>query len=167
MVAFLLELEGTSPKAEDIKDYIFYSKQFGREDSNHFLCELMPLPKQSKGNIDPYKHIWASVEDYYREVGQKRFSLIKEAIVQNTHVTLLVSYDRTLTEKMLEYFTSVVVEIDNWKFAHEEYCLYKISLPNNREIHLLSTPFFGNGRISYEGIRNSAEHVRSLLKKEL
>ncbi|UGB33135.1 hypothetical protein [Metabacillus sp. B2-18] len=162
MVAFLLELEGHKPNTEEIKDYIFYSKQFGREDSNHFLCELMPLPKQSKGNIDPYKSIWSTVEDYYKEVGEKRFSLIKDAIIQSTNVGLIVSYDRTLTEKMVNFFSSVIETIDNWKFAHEEYTLFKVTLHNNREIFLLSTPFFGNGRISYEGIRKAVERVRSL-----
>ncbi|WP_206761908.1 hypothetical protein, partial [Clostridium perfringens] len=72
--------------------------------SNHFLGEMMPLPKPSKKSIKPYESIWNSVNDYYDEVANNRLSLIRKTIIENQNVKLLVSYDRTLTEMMLNYF---------------------------------------------------------------
>ena len=71
IAAFILEFEGRDATVENINDYIFYAKQLGRESSNHFLGEMMPLPKPSKKSIKPYESIWSSVNDYYDEVGPK------------------------------------------------------------------------------------------------
>lgn len=164
MVAFLLELEGESTDSNAIHDYLFRSKKLGGEDSNHFLGELMPLPKQTKGSIDPYSSIWASIKDYYEEVGEKRFALIRETLAQHLNVKVIVSYDKTLTNQFLDYFSKEVEKTDSWQYGQEQYVLYKIKLTNERDIYLLSTPFFGNGRISYDGLKNSAKRIQELTK---
>lgn len=162
MVAFLLEWEGRSSSPIDIQNYIFKSKQLGREDSNHFLGELMPLPKISKGSMKPYKSIWTSSHQYYEEVGVKRFSIIRDTIERNQNVRIIVSYDKVLTEKFLNYFSTEI--IDDWLYERERYMLYKIMITDNRIILLLSTPFFGNGRISYDGLRDSARRVLNVIE---
>ncbi|KMY56617.1 hypothetical protein AA904_15910 [Geobacillus stearothermophilus] len=159
IAAFILEIEGRDATVENINDYIFYTKQLGRESSNHFLGEMMPLPKPSKKSIKPYESIWNSVNDYYDEVANNRLSLIRKTIIENQNVKLLVSYDRTLTEMMLNYFSSTIEMVSTWNFQHEQYTLYKITFSNERSILMLSTPFFGNGRISYNGIRNAARRI--------
>ncbi|WP_232722274.1 hypothetical protein [Geobacillus sp. Manikaran-105] len=99
------------------------------------------------------------MNDYYDEVANNRLSLIRKTIIENQNVKLIVSYDQTLTEMMLNYFSSTIETVSTWNFNHEQYTLYKITLGNERSILMLSTPFFGNGRISYNGIRNVARRI--------
>lgn len=40
---------------------------------------------------------------------------------------------------------------------------FQLTLNPERTILLLSTPFFGQGQISYEGIKNCVRHVNSYL----
>ncbi|MED4268787.1 hypothetical protein P9199_00530 [Geobacillus stearothermophilus] len=154
-----MEFEGRDVTVENINHYIFYAKQLGRESSNHFLGEMMPLPKPSKKSIKPYESIWSSVDDYYDEAANNRLSLIRKTIIENQNVKLIVSYDRTLTEMMLNYFSSTIEIVSTWNFKHKQYTLYKITFSNERSILILSTLFFGNGRISYKGIRNAARCI--------
>ena len=162
MAAFLLQLEGGNVDVQHINDYIFYSKRLGREDSNHFLGEMMPLPKQSKKSIEPYQSIWKSVNDYYNEVANRRLSLIQQTIIQHQNIKLIVLYDQELTKKLLEYFATIEM-INSWHFRNESYKLYKVWLENERDVWVLSTPFFGNGRVSYDGIRDAARRVLDVL----
>lgn len=71
---------------------------------------------------------------------------------------LVVSYDRTLTKLMTDYYN--LHEIDNCNYKQEKYKLYKISLTEERHIYFLSTPFFGNGQISYDGLRKAAQRIK-------
>jgi hypothetical protein len=163
MVAFLLKFEGKNSDVADIRNFIFHEKKLGRIDSSHFLAELMPLPKQSMHSIQDYKSIWNSINDYYEDVSLERFSLIKSTILQNNNVRLIVSYDRTMTQKMLEFFATKINEIESWQFRQEQYKLYKIEISKVKSIFLLTTPFFGNGRISYEGIKDSAVRMKNFV----
>ena len=83
MAAFLLELEDAQVNATTISDFLFFSKRLGRVDSNHFLAELMPLPKPSRASIEPYHEIWKSMRSYEQDVREKRFRLIKETLIKN------------------------------------------------------------------------------------
>lgn len=163
IAAFLLEWEGSCVDSKAIKDYIFGTKQLGREDGNHFLGELMPLPKKSKEFIEPYEAIWKSNKEYEDEVLALRFKIIQETLLNNPNVQVIVSYDKRLTSKFLNYFASVFEKVKEWKNGKEEYCLYKITLSNGRIIFLQSTPFFGVGQLSYDGIRNCANIIKKLL----
>ncbi|MGE7218555.1 hypothetical protein ACQKJC_18810 [Priestia koreensis] len=161
MAAFLLTLESIPPTKEAINDYLFVSKKLGRKNSNHFLGEFMPLPKQSKLDISPYSEIWPTIQSYYNEVSFHRFELIKNTLLQNPRVRLLVSYDQSLTERMKKY-ANEMEEVKSWTYKTEQYYLYKWSF-SGRDLYFLSTPFFGNGRIGYEGIQYAATKIKSIL----
>jgi hypothetical protein len=152
MAYLLLCMEG-KPDSNLIRDYIFDLKKLGSFNSNHFMCELLPLPKRTKNSIEDYKSVWKSVDDYHREVIPRRFDLIRETITENNSVNIIVSYERLLTEQFLHYFKDKTEKVTAWEFKNQQYSLYKIRMANNRNIYLLSTPFFGNGRISYDGLK--------------
>ena len=161
IAAFLLELESEQVDATSINDFLFISKKLGRNESNHFLAELMPLPKPSRARIQPYQNIWNTVRAYEKDVKEKRFDLIKDVLIKNSEVQLIVSYDRSLTEMILNHFQINMENSESWKVNKEQYYLHEFELTNNRKILLLVTPFFGNGQISYDGIRQAAREVKS------
>ncbi|MGB3261630.1 MAG: hypothetical protein WBA80_12300, partial [Paenisporosarcina sp.] len=164
MAAFLLELESEQVDATSINDFLFISKKLGRNASNHFLAELMPLPKPSRASIQPYQHIWNTVRAYENDVKEKRFDLIKEVLIKNSEVQLIVSYDRSLTEMILNHFQINMEMAKSWNVNKEQYYLHEFELTNNRKILLLVTPFFGNGQVSYDGIRQAARKVKSAVR---
>ncbi|WP_342542433.1 hypothetical protein MHH33_16855 [Paenisporosarcina sp. FSL H8-0542] len=163
IAAFLLELESEQVDATSINDFLFISKKLGRNESNHFLAELMPLPKPSRANIQPYQNIWNTVRAYEKDVKEKRFDLIKEVLIKNSEVQLIVSYDRSLTEMIFNHFQINIEKARSWKVNTEQYHLHKFNLIGKRTIYLLVTPFFGNGRVSYEGISKATKEVKNII----
>ncbi|PLR95798.1 hypothetical protein CVD19_13525 [Bacillus sp. T33-2] len=161
--AFLLEYEELNSSPEDINQYIFRSKKFGSKSSNHFICEMMPLPKPSKDSIEEYKFLWNSLKGYYDEVEANRFVLIRNNLL-NSEAKIIVSYDQTLTKSMLNYFSDVTSKLIDWQYNHEQYTLYRINLSLSKEVYFLTTHFFGNGRISYDGIKNAAKRIKELVE---
>ncbi|MBL1213154.1 MAG: hypothetical protein HND52_07355 [Ignavibacteriae bacterium] len=144
----------------DVEEFLYESKKLGRKDSNHFLCELFPLPKKSKNNIEPYSDFWDSIKSYHSELLSQRINLIKEAL--NENVKVLISYEKILTEYLVEKFHA---ELEyTWEFKKQKYKSYRIKFEKKLEIALLSTPFFGNGRISYQGVE---EAVKKLIENKL
>lgn len=160
MAAFLLNISGKEARKIEVQNYVFVDKKLGEENSNHFLCELLPLPKISKNNISPYNEIWSSISEYYKEVLSNRFDLIKNTLNENENVKLIIAYEYMLVDMMLDYFTGEYELISEWKYSEEIYVLYKINLSSDRKILLLKTPFFGNGRISYSGIDNAVKYLK-------
>ena len=158
MAAFLLSYSGSEVNTGSVNSFVFNQKLLGTAGSDHFLCELLPLPKRTKSSIDDYKTVWETINAYHKEVIPRRFELIRDALIINTGVQLVLSYEQLLTEKVLENFECEMVQ--DWSHNKEEYRLYKLFLTHNRAIYLLSTPFFGNGRISYQGIKLAAENMK-------
>lgn len=161
MAAFLLNMKGMKVSSDAIKDYVFGSKQLGSLNSDHFMCELLPLPKRKKDLIEDYRDVWSDIRQYHDELIPKRFELIRRTIMENQGVQLIVSYERLLTEQWLKYFADSTVKIEGWKRKkREEYSLYKIHLNEHRSMYLLSTPFFGVGWASYEGLVIASNKVK-------
>jgi hypothetical protein len=160
--AFLLEYEGLPSSPEHINDLIFKSKHFGIKEGNHFICEMFPLPKQKKDSIVDYNSIWRTLDEYYNEVEDKRFELITNTM-KDSEVELIVSYDRTLNSNILNYYSEKINVVQNWEFGQEAYSLYKLDLIPEKTVHFLSCPFFGNGRISYDGIKDAANKVKMVI----
>src|SRR5690606_9963473 len=49
MACFLLAFRNQPVNTDAVRDFVFHSKQLGRRlDGDHFLCELLPLPRKSK-----------------------------------------------------------------------------------------------------------------------
>jgi hypothetical protein len=159
MAAFLLSMEGIAITSEIINKYIFIDKQLGINDSNHFMCELLPLPKRCKNDISDYKKIWNSISDYHKEVIPRRFTLIQETLTKNQDVKFVISYEHLLTKQILEYFQGNVRILNEWNYKSEQYVQYEINVGDNRQVVFLATPFFGNGRISYEGIKLASQNL--------
>ena len=163
MAAFLLEMRGVEASKDSIHALVYTSKQLGRPDSDHFMCELLPLPKRAKNAMEDYRSVWPSIAEYHKEVVPRRFELIRNTILAHRGVRLVVSYERLLTERMLAHFREGLMLLNAWVSGEERYELYRIAVAHDRQLYLLSTPFFGNGRISYGGLRLSAGKVRSYL----
>jgi hypothetical protein len=162
MAAFLLSHPGMNPDSSKIRDFLFTSKELGGLQSDHFLCELLPLPRRSNDSIEGYESIWKSVDAYKREVMPKRFELISDTLKANTGVKLLVSYDRTFTSQALSYYPSQLTT--EWNDSRgKAYRLFSLALDGDKHIYLLSTPFFGQGQCSYDGLANAANTVKRLL----
>jgi hypothetical protein len=70
------------------------------------------------------------------------------------------SYGRLLNKATMKVFSNDVVKLDAWQYKTEEYALYGIDLSDQISVCLLSTPFFGNGRISYEGLALAVKKVK-------
>jgi len=169
IACFLLNFQNEYKNRESIKKFVFEDKKLGRKNSDHFLCEFFPLPKGKKNSIKEYVHIWPTIEDYYSEVKNRRFWIINEKIKNNKEIKLIVSYEKELTKLILDYYKNDVSNKENWlyhgKKSCEKYDLYKINFYQNRNIFLLSTPFFGYGRISYNGLKDAIKKIRKLVKK--
>ncbi len=153
MAAFLMHLDNEEVNTQKIREYVFSDKRLGRSSSNHFMCELLPLPKPKKDKIYPYDNIWQSIDEYHQEVLPKRFDLIKSK--------LLVSFDTNTTNLLLKDLP--VKLIDKWEHKQDRvYSIYEIRIDDSRKIYLLTTPFFGNGQASYEGLKIAAIKIKGL-----
>lgn len=162
MAAFLLSFSGNEVNTMNINRFVFQDKNLGSISSDHFMCELLPLPKKSKESIAYYDFIWSSIEKYRKEVMPNRFELILETVKDNQRIKVIISYEKFLTKYFLDYFNNDgrVTLIDEFVINKERYSLYEIKIDHNRTVKFLATPFFGNGCISYEGI---SQAVQSLL----
>jgi len=163
MAAFILGLDNIDFTPEDISRYIFIEKKLGSKNCNHFMCELLPLPKKAKHDIYPYENIWVNIKDYHNEVIPNRFELIKQTINANGNIKLIICYEKLLTELILDYFKNKIPQIDFFKYNSEEYRFYELNLDKSRIVYFLSTPFFGNGRISYNGIKYIVDKINEYL----
>lgn len=63
---------------------MFVSKHLGHANADHFMAELLPLPRVSHDSMRGYETIWSSVKEYKNEVVPKRFELITRAISSNS-----------------------------------------------------------------------------------
>jgi hypothetical protein len=157
MAAFLLSLDGVRPTTENIRDFVFASKQLGGLDSDHFLCEFLPLPRQSHDSIQDYEPLWSSVGEYHREVTPHRFRLIEQTIASQSSSPLVVSYDKSFTSRLLSQYQSKLM--DQWMDARsKQYSFYSVSTPS-KVIPVLSTPFFGQGQCNYNGLYEAAQRL--------
>lgn len=162
---FLLSLQNKNRSPEDIKKFVFIDKRLGRKNADHFICEFLPLPKKNKNSIEDYVHIWPTTEEYHREVALKRFSIIDKNIRNNEKIKLMVSYESMFTRSMTDYYKNYIVgEPKKWSCKKQHYCLYEIKLSQDRNIFLLSTPFFGLGQISYAGLDFASQKIKKSLK---
>lgn len=164
MAAFLMYLDNEEVNTEKIREYVFCSKKLGSITSDHFICELLPLPKPKKEQIYPYGTIWEGVDIYYNEVLSKRFEIIKSSILQNDSIKLLVSYDINATNLLLKGLSNTITLVDKWEQKKDRvYSIYQIRVGSFRTIYLLVTPFFGNGQASYEGLNSAANRIKGLI----
>ena len=162
MAAFLLSLNGVEPTGEKIKNFVFEKKKLGKKGGDHFLCEFLPLPRRSNTDIEEYKDIWQSNGAYLRSVGDNRFTLIKETLLENSNVKLLLSYDRKFSKMFLEHFHSELIK--EWNDRRNKlFAIYAVNLSSDRKVYFLVTPFFGQGQASYEGLEDAAKIVKELL----
>ena len=164
MAAFLLEYGGVEATSENINEYIYEKKQLGRASSNHFIGGFMPLPKQNKASIEPYQSIWEKVDSYVSEIADHRLQLIKENLMIHQEVKFLISYDTDLTEKLLNCFSEDTKLISSWQLDDELFVLHRVNLTKDRYVYLFATPFFGDGCISYNGIKDCVKRVIKLSK---
>ena len=98
--------------------------------------------------------------EYRDEVKHKRLALIRDILRKFSGVRLLVVYELSVIPELLGSFTSFLIQ--KWRFGKQLYCLYGLQLDDSRTVYLLNTPFFGNGQISYAGIRDCIESVKNL-----
>jgi len=158
---FLLSLQNEKSNPDRRKKFIW--EKLGRKDANHFMGEFLPLPKQKKYSTEDYEHIWPTIEEYHKEVAPKRFLIIDKNIKDNGKIKLIVSYERMFTQSMIDHYKNIIKEVDQWVYPKKQkYCLYKISIFQDRNIFLLSTPFFGQGQISHDGINNAVHRIKGL-----
>ena len=61
----------------------------------------------------------------------------------------------------LNFFKENLKKTENHKYLKQEFSLSEIQLNGNRIIYFLKTPFFGNGRISYQGVSYIAHIIKS------
>ncbi|MGD6967397.1 hypothetical protein ACQCVP_13280 [Rossellomorea vietnamensis] len=161
MAAFLLSMKGEEPSGEKIRSYIFEEKKLGKRESDHFLCEFLPLPRKSNTDIEDYQSMWTSNSSYIKSVGARRFELIKETLLKNSDVSLLISYDRKFTSAALAHFQSeLLLKWEDKRF--KEYAIYTVRLTPDRNVYFLTTPFFGQGKASYEGLYFAAKKIKEL-----
>jgi hypothetical protein len=164
IAAYLLALEGVEPNGRLVEKYILSDKRLGRLDGRHFLGELLPLPKQRRDKIHPYKEAWPTVSEYEEEVLPKRRKLILEEMESHSSVQLLIAYGGGVRRALLEgtWRREVDVLLIPKKRTTRKYTLWQVGLPSLK-VHLLETPFFGNGQMSYEDVRKSTHWLLELL----
>lgn len=164
MAAYLLELSGERATTENINHFLFQEKLLGKENSNHFIGAFRPLPKRLSSSIEPYQYIWDTLGTYEEEIEADRMNLIIDNLVKHPNVQLIITYERELVEKLVLSFSSCLHKLSIWQLNHEKYSLYKIRLSNERNVLLLSTPFFADGQSSYKGIHDCIKRVNRIKK---
>lgn len=104
MAAFLLSFKGKPINPANINRFVFLDKKLGGIKSDHFMCELLPLPKRSKESISDYDFIWSSAAKYRNEVMPKRLDLILDTMSHNEGIKVIISYEKLLTKDFLDHF---------------------------------------------------------------
>lgn len=151
-VAFLLALHGREVTSNAVKHVFSGDPQFCRQFSNHFSGEFLPCPKKSKDTIEPYSHIWVSVEKYKQEVVPGRLNRFADALRRNDAVRLVITYSPTFSKAIRTEFPTT--ELDRWdEVAMDPIVLSTLSVGDGRTVYLLETPFLGYGRIGYDAIK--------------
>lgn len=162
IAAYLLAFEGIEPEQAKAQLSDTMQNQLGKRTGEHFLCELYPLPKRSKGQISPYESIWPDVKAYHQQVQPQRFELITQTLQANPQVQLIIAYEKSLTELLLQHFQAQIMSQQNWLLeGRQKFQLSDIQLTPQRKLQLLSTPFFGQGQISYAAIWQSVKHLQA------
>jgi hypothetical protein len=162
IAAYILALQGHRPDASSVRRYVFHDKLLGRLEGDHFLCELMPLPKRAKGQIEPYQHIWATERRYRQEVAPGRLRLLVQTLQEHPSTRLHVCYERDAVELLWNSLSTA--RLAQWTLIKgQRYTLWACSITPSRKVYLLHTPFFGQGQISYHGIWESTQRLTKLL----
>ncbi|WP_338469614.1 hypothetical protein R4Z10_12400 [Niallia sp. XMNu-256] len=162
MAAFLKEFSGEKATDQNIQQYLYHEKKLGKLDSSHFIGKFRPLPKKAIMSMEPYQAIWDSTKIYEEEIGSERISLIKENLINHPNVQLLITYESDITDKLLNCFTDHIKKISLWQLNNEKYVLYQIKLSKERNVLLLSSPFFSHEQISIKGIRDCVTRINRL-----
>lgn len=170
--AFLLALEGTSPKGRNSKtgksktgSYVFAEQRFGRQDGNHFSGEAFPLRchLDKPETFEPYQRVWDSLEDYEEEVLPNRIDLYLTKLKENPKVEVIISYADTdeFVKPMQERldFDSVGTRPAN---KRNEFEITRCHLDGGRSVLLIDAPFFGQGHVGYSEIEALAEEIPNL-----
>ena len=138
--------------------YVFEDKLLGPLHGDHFLCELMPLPKPDKCRIEPYGAIWPSVQQYRRQVAPARRRLVLDTLKNHSGVEAIVTYERDIEDLFLKGLDAE--RLTHWTlFKGQHYVLWRLCLGHDRVINLLQAPFFGQGQVSYQGIWESVRRL--------
>jgi hypothetical protein len=161
IAAYILAVQGHRPDGACVRQYVFIDKLLGRSDGDHFLCELMPLPKRAKGQIDPYQDIWATDRQYRQAVAPRRLQLLLQTLNRHPGVRLLICYERDAVKLLLGSLSAD--RVAHWTLRRQQYTLWLCSLPPSRQLYILHTPFFGQGQISYQGVWESTQRLAQLL----
>lgn len=158
MACFLLAFREQPVNTDTVRDFVFHSKQLGRLDGDHFLCELLPLPRKSKTSMEGYESAWGSVKDYHAEVLPSRFEMIRDTLVNSPGVRLIVSYNKEFTKLSQNHFPCR--SLDEWGIGQgRSYSIVEMDL-NGKRVLYLSTPFFGQGRTSYESLTEAVDRLK-------
>jgi hypothetical protein len=163
MSALILASEDKKVDSNSIKEFLFINKKLGSINGNHFLCELLPLPKKSENEF-PYVMRWKSQKEYIQEVIDRRFSMIAEAIKKSRGAKLVVVYDDKTQRLIMNKWgdsiqRSEVFEYVNDSKKPQRYIIY-FNCIEGKNVMFLFTPFFGQGQISYGGIEEALEILR-------
>jgi hypothetical protein len=162
IAAYVLALQCHRPDGASVQRYVFADKLLGRLDGEHFLCELMPLPKRWKGRIEPYQDIWPTDGRYRQDIAPGRLRLLVQTLEEHPDVRLLVCYERDAVKLLRESLAAD--HVADWTLMKgQRYTLWVFSVAPSREVYVLHTPFFGQGQISYGGIWESTQSLVELL----
>ena len=64
----------------------------------------------------------------------------------------------------MNYCSEDIKLISSWQLNDESFLLHRVNVTKDRYVYIFSTPFFGNGRISYNGIKDCVKRVKKLSK---
>lgn len=167
MSAFLLAIANKNVNSESVKELLYVKKELGSIQSNNFMCELFPLPKKSKNEMDfPYKSRWINSNEYKAEVIDNRFSMIVEAITKSSGAKLIIVYDKDTQDLIKNRFDKNIKYSSIYEYVKggkrkQKFEMHYGSI-TNKNVMFLFTPFFGFGQISYDAIIE----VVKVMKKE-
>lgn len=165
MTAFILALVNKNVNSKTIKEFLFINKELGSTSGNHFMCELLPLPKRSKLESDfPYTSRWESSEKYVQEVIDKRFLMITDALEKSNGAKLIIVYDEKAQALIMDRWGKGIKDIVTFEYSNngkrqQKYTLHFNKVGSNN-LTFLFTPFFGQGQISYKGIEMAVEFLK-------
>jgi hypothetical protein len=158
--AFILAFQDEEINDLSIREFLFKKKNLGTIKGNHFLCDLLPLPKKSEFDF-PYTDRWIDRDEYLSEVTGKRFFLIADLISKSKGASLIIVYDKNAQKLITEKWGNSFVLTEVFEFSNngkrpQTYTLHT-GIIEGKVRKFIYTPFFGNGWISYEGISKAMD----------
>lgn len=146
----------TAKRRDKVREYTYLDPRSGRLDGDTFIGEVFPLPKSDADSIEPYSHVWPSIDAYRDEVLPQRIEIFQRELERGLGPECVVSYTRP------EFFADPILErydfkkVATWPGTRDDEKFRGFWL-RDPGVLVIDAPFFGKGHAGYQTLQRAAE----------